>query len=206
MSNYRDITLSLAGVFQAAQQVVNLASKGSADERNIEPLIASVLKLDADSCQDVYGNINNLKPGLRLIDAQLRVGASGKSTSLGRYVASLLNIERHLNRSVEMQSILATRIVQIKRLTEHASLLDANIIHSIAELYKDTISTLPIRVQVIGDQKILQQPEIQDQVRCSLFCGLRSAVLWRQVGGKRRQLLFQRKQLISTAENIMLRR
>ncbi len=206
MSNYRDITLALAGVFQSAQQVVDIAAKGQADEQITRPLISSILKLDADSCKDVYGSISNLRPGLRLIDTQLRVGASGKSPNLGRYVASLLNIERHLNRSTEMQSILTTRIVQIKRLTEHHDLMDPTVIHSVAELYKDTISRLPIRVQVLGEQKFLQQTDIQDLVRCCLFCGLRSAVLWRQMGGKRRQMLLNRKQLIATAEDLLLGR
>jgi len=205
-NKFYDITLSLSGVFQSAQQVINLATTGQVDERIIEPLIASLLKLDSDSCEEVYGDRSNLRPGLRLIDTQLRNGASGKSVNLGRYVASLLNIERHLNRSPEMQSIIGTRLVQIKRQTDSTSLLDESVIHNIAELYKDTISTLPIRIKVVGDQKILQSPDIQDKVRCILFCGLRSAVLWRQMGGKRRQLLLHRKQLINTAENILLGR
>jgi len=206
MANYRNITLALAGIFQSAQQVINLATNGQADERIIEPLIASILKLDAESCEDVYGNTSNLRPGLRLIDTQLRTGASGKSRDLGRYVAGLLNLERHLSRSAEIQSVISTRIVQVKRLTEDKELTDPAIIHSIAELYKDTISTLPLRIQVTGEQNILQQPEIQDQVRSCLFCGLRSAVLWRQMGGKRRQLILNRKQLINTAEDLLLGR
>ena len=206
MANYRNITLALAGIFQSSQQVINLATNGQADERILEPLISSVLKLDAESCEDVYGNTSNLRPGLRLIDTQLRTGASGKSRNLGRYVAGLLNLERQLSRSAEMQSVISTRIVQVKRLTEDKELTDPTIIHSIAELYKDTISTLPLRIQVTGEQDILQQPEIQDQVRSCLFCGLRSAVLWRQMGGKRRQLILNRKQLINTAEDLLLGR
>jgi len=206
MANYKNITLALAGIFQSAQQVINLATNGQADERIIEPLIASILKLDADTCEDVYGHTSNLRPGLRLIDTQLRTGASGKSANLGRYVASLLNLERQLSRSAEMQSVISTRIVQVKRLTEDKALTDPAIIHSIAELYKDTISTLPLRIQVTGEQNILKQSDIQDKVRCCLFCGLRSAVLWRQMGGKRRQLILNRKQLINTAEDLLLGR
>jgi high frequency lysogenization protein len=206
MTTYRNITLSLAGVFQAAQQVNNLAINGQFEDPIIEPLIASLLKLDADSCEDVYGNSNNLKPGLRLIDSQLRIGAAGKSANLGRYVASLLNLERHLSRSPEMQSVIATRIVQIKRLHGQLRLTDDSIIRSIAELYTDTLSTLPLRIQVIGDQNILKQSAIQDKVRCCLFCGLRSAVLWRQMGGKRRQLILNRKQLIRSAEDALFGR
>ena len=206
MDNYRDITLSLAGIFQAAQQVVILATKGQYDQRVMGPLLDSLFKLDADSCKDVYGNVNNLRPGLQLIDSQLRTGASGKSVNLGRYVASLLNLERQLHGSAEMLSVIATRIVQIKRLNEHSSPLDETTVHAIAELYKDTLSTLPTRIQVMGDQNILKQPDIQDKVRCCLFCGLRSAVLWRQMGGKRRQLILNRKRLIYTAEELLLGR
>ncbi|PCJ48514.1 MAG: lysogenization regulator HflD [Gammaproteobacteria bacterium] len=204
--SFYDITLALAGVFQSAQQVIHLATGGSLDDRIIEPLIASLLKLDSDNCEQIYGDRSNLRPGLRLIDTQLRNGASGKSVNLGRYVASLLNIERHLSRSPEMQSIIATRLVQVKRQTEDSSLVDEVIIHNIAELYKETISTLPIRIKVVGDQKVLKLPDVQDKVRCLLFCGLRSAVLWRQMGGKRRQLLLNRKQLIGSAEAMLLGR
>ena len=204
MANFRNITLSLAGVFQAAQQVVNLSTNGQSDDRVVEPLIASLLKLEADSCEDVYGNIGNLRPGLRLIEVQLKTGAAGKSANLGRYVASLLNIERQLNRSAIMQSVIATRLVQIKRLNVQETLIDDAIVHSIAELYKDTISTLPLRIQVVGDKSLLKQAEIQDKVRCCLLCGLRSAVLWRQMGGKRRQLILNRKQLITNAENLLM--
>lgn len=206
MSQFKNITLSLAGVFQAAQQVINLSTSGNTDQRIGEPLMESVFKLDADSCIDVYGSVHNLRPGLRLIEEQLKAGAAGKSTHLGRYVASLLNVERHLNRSPEMQSILATRIIQIKRLLEHTPMMDETIIHSVAELYKDTISTLPLRIQVMGEEDFLKRPDIQDKVRCYLFCGVRSAVLWRQMGGKRRQLIFNRKQLIQTAEDLLLGR
>ena len=204
MVNYRHVTLALAGIFQASQQVVSLASTGQCDDRFIEPLLDSLFKLDADSCEDVYGSFSNLRPGLRLIETQLSSGASGKSGDLGRYVASLMNLERQLHRSAEMQSIITTRIVQIKRLNENPSLEDDSTIHSIAELYKDTLSTLPIRIQVQGDQNILNQPEIQDKVRCCLFCGLRSAVLWRQMGGKRRQLILNRKTIIHCAGELLL--
>ncbi len=206
MDNYKDITMALAGVFQSVQQVIQLAKTGNYNERIVEPLISSVMKLDADSCEQVYGKIANLKPGLRLIEEQLAGGASGKNVELGRYVATILNIERQLNRSNDMQNTLSTRINQTKRLLVNEAFLDEDIIKSLAEIYKDTISTLSLRVQVTGDQQILQRSEIQDKVRCCLLCAIRSAVLWRQMGGKRRQLILKRKLLIRVAGNLLLSR
>ncbi len=203
MADFNNITLALAGIFQSAQHVNNLANHGTADDRVIEPLVKSLIKLNAKSCIDVYEDISNLRPGLKLVDTQLRTGANGKSANLGRYMATLLNLERHFSRSAEMTAVVATRIVQIKRLLDHVPLMDESIVHSFAELYKDTISTLPIRIQVIGEQSYLGQPKIQDKVRCCLLCAMRSAVLWRQMGGKRRQLIMNRKLIIRTAKELI---
>jgi len=201
--SYEAITLALAGVFQAAQQVIQITDKGYEDSESLKPLIASLLKLDADNCIDVYGSVSNLKPGLTVLQEQLQFGASGKTPQLGRYVASVLNLERHLARNPSVQTVIAARITNIKRLSQHTDILDESIIKAVADLYTDTISTLPLRIQVIGDPQRLKQQAIQDKIRCALFCSLRSAVLWRQMGGKRRQLVLNRKRLIYTADQLL---
>lgn len=203
MSSVESITIALAGVFQGVRQVIQLSDTGYENTQHLKPLIASLMKLDADSITDIYGDLSELKPGLRTIMDQLQYGADGKIPQLGRYVASVLNLERQLSKQDSMQTVIAARITHIKRLTSHADLLDDMIIKAIADLYTDTISNLPLRIQVIGKPEILKQDVVQDKIRTALFCALRSAVLWRQLGGKRRQLLFNRKLVISTAEDLL---
>jgi high frequency lysogenization protein len=48
---------------------------------------------------------------------------------------------------------------------------------------------------VRGDVNYLKNELIACKVRAALFAGIRSAVLWRQVGGKRWHLLFRRKHI-----------
>ncbi|GAL11758.1 a protein of unknown function perhaps involved in purine metabolism [Vibrio astriarenae] len=51
----------------------------------------------------------------------------------------------------------------------------------------------------------MQQTGTQQRVRALLLSGIRSAVLWRQVGGKRRHLIFSRKKMVEQAQILLAR-
>lgn len=201
--NYHHITLALAGVFQGIQQVIRIVDTGYDNQHEFEPLLHSLLKLEADEVIDVYGSVSNVEKGLKLIRDQLQHGATGKSPVLGKYVASVLNLERQLSKQHSMLDIIAARITNIKRLTDHTDIMDESILKAIADLYTDTISNLNLRIQVVDSPERLKQPLIQNKIRSALFCSIRSAVLWRQLGGKRRQLILQRRQIVNTADEIL---
>ena len=205
LSPFEEITIALAGVFQGVRQVIRISETAYEDPVVLEPLIASLLKLDAESVEDIYGDLHHLRPGLITIREQLSYGANGKIPQLGRYVASVLNLERQLTKQSDMLTIIAARITHIKRLAHDTALTDDAIIKAIADLYTDTISKLSLRIQVVGKPDILKQAVVQEKIRTALFCALRSAVLWRQLGGKRRQLLFYRKHLLATTEELIQR-
>ena len=63
-------------------------------------------------------------------------------------------------------------------------------------LYQDTLSTLRQRIQVQGDMRNLQQPNNASKIRGILLAGIRTARLWRQVGGHRWQLVLNRRKLL----------
>ncbi len=69
-------------------------------------------------------------------------------------------------------------------------------------MYADTISTFRMRIQVTGDPNVLQQEENAAKVRALLLAGIRSAVLWRQSGGRRWQLIFTRRKIIDNAKQL----
>ena len=73
-----------------------------------------------------------------------------------------------------------------------------------ANIYVDTISPLGKRIHIIGSVYHLQQQSVQDKIRACLLAGIRSAVLWRQVGGSKWQLLFHRKKLVQAARQLYL--
>ncbi len=56
---------------------------------------------------------------------------------------------------------------------------------------------------VKGEEKFLSQTNNANKIRALLLSGIRSAVLWRQVGGNRWQLLLKRKYFVSEANRIL---
>src|SRR3569623_1381139 len=56
---------------------------------------------------------------------------------------------------------------------------------------------------VIGAQGLLSLPDVANKVRTLLLAAIRSAVLWRQCGGNRWQLIFGRRKIIDTARALL---
>ncbi|MDA0651534.1 MAG: DUF489 family protein, partial [Proteobacteria bacterium] len=64
---------------------------------------------------------------------------------------------------------------------------------------QDTLSTLSYRIKVTGSAQHLNNPQVADLVRAVLMCGIRAAFLWRQLGGSRLKLMWQRGAIRDTA-------
>jgi len=78
-----------------------------------------------------------------------------------------------------------------------------NVVANLASLYQDTISSFSFRIQVTGDPRHLQNSENAAKIRALLLAGIRSAMLWRQKGGKRWHLLFFKSRLRPSLKKIM---
>ena len=77
------------------------------------------------------------------------------------------------------------------------------LVEKLAELYSRTISTLTPRIMVSGEHGHLANPAIAARVRAALLAGIRSAVLWRQLGGRRWQLLLRRGRIARAAADLL---
>ena len=72
----------------------------------------------------------------------------------------------------------------------------------LGKLYQDTISKLPYRIQVQGKIELLRNDQIAMRIRALLLAGIRAAVLWHQLGGRRWHLIFYRKRIHETSATI----
>ena len=66
----------------------------------------------------------------------------------------------------------------------------------LAGVYQASVSTLGKRIQVTGNPQLLQQEETANEIRALLLGGVRFAWLWQQLGGRRWQLVLQRKPVL----------
>lgn len=196
-------TLALAGVCQAAALVQELARKGQTDPAAFEATLKSIVVTDPDNTEEVFGSKNMLKEGLSTLAGQLGNTPDDKDAEVTRYIASILGLERKLKKQPKRMAELADRIGNAQRQLNHLELLDSQMMANLASIYSDCISPIGPKIQVAGNPELLRQSASQHKVRALLLAGVRAAVLWRQLGGKRRHILFNRKKVLAAAEQIL---
>lgn len=195
----RDLTIALAGVFQAAKLVKQIANTGLANNAVIESSIETLFKQDATTVEDVYGGLSGISSGIKTLKKQF---ASNKERDMDitKYVISLLILERKFSANQMAQDDLYKKLDDIKMSLEYFSLMHENIFTKLGDLYKNTISPLGPKIIVTSDRPYLTNQQNADKVRSLLLAGIRSAVLWRQCGGSRWQFIFSRKSYLRECE------
>lgn len=192
--------MAFAGICQAAFLVQKVARDGNCDEASLRESLSSVLVTDPKQPLEVFGSHLAIRDGYRALVEQLGADGSQKNAELTRYVVSLIALERKLAKRKDILNMLGERIGQIGRQQQHFDLLDEQILANMASIYSDLISPIGPRIQVAGTPLFLQQPLVQHKVRALLLAGIRAAVLWRQLGGSRTQIIFARKKMVELAK------
>ena len=193
-----DRLIALGAIYQVCLCVRRIATKGTVDTELMEPCIYSLFQKDAPTPAEVFGSPDVLAPGIRELANQL----SGKTTrdlEFTRYLLALLKLEAVLNRRPALVERIAQGIEEARAKLDHFPLLHPNLLAHLAELYSQTISQLQPRIMVRGEPNYLQNPDNQNRIRALLLAGIRSAWLWRQMGGNRWKILLGRKQFLEAA-------
>lgn len=200
--NLQDITLALAGVVQAAILVEQVAKTGQVQQDAYKCSIESLFDLNPVSTLAVYGGTaQHLRIGLEALRDML--AGQHKHQEAMRYALGALHLQKKLAGRKDMLNTIATRISQAAGQAEHFSSIHENVVGNLGQVYSETISTFRFRIQVMGDYNYLQQTRIASQIRSLLLASIRSAMLWRQLGGNRWRLLLQRKALASHVDQLL---
>ncbi|OEC35964.1 high frequency lysogenization protein [Pseudomonas cuatrocienegasensis] len=197
MTPTQEQLVALAAVFEATALVDKVAKTGQISEAALGCMLGSLLIRDPKTTLDVYGGDDlNLRDGYRALASALERDPGTLQRDPLRYTLGLLSLERQLAKRDDLLQIMGSRLDQIQQQVEHFGLVHENVIASCGGLYQDTISTFRQRIQVQGDMRHLQQPNNASKIRALLLAGVRSARLWRQLGGHRWQLVFSRGRLL----------
>ncbi|KFZ38639.1 lysogenization regulator [Shewanella mangrovi] len=202
MDTLENRTMALAATLQAIAQVQYIARHGETDEQQLAAALNSVLVTNPESIDDIYPNKQVLANGFRWVINQLGDNHQ-KDVEITRYLVGLLSLERKLSRNNGALNVLSGRINQLQRQLQHFKIIDDQMISNFASIYSDVISNLGPKIQISGNPHVLKQPLVQHKIRALLLAAMRSAVLWRQLGGKRRQLVFSRKAIVDTANQFL---
>jgi high frequency lysogenization protein len=194
LKTFTNQTIALAGIAQATFLVQKIATTGTADPETMKASIGSILKINSDSVAEIYGGHAGIKTGLDQLQFQL-TNTQIHNPEQARYAASLVFLEKQLEKNQPMLNTIRTGIEKAQGQTEHFDILHENILANLGDIYHNTISTLRPRIMVQGEQKYITDSNNINKIRALLLSGIRSALLWRQCGGKRWKFLFYRKKL-----------
>ncbi|TXS92890.1 high frequency lysogenization protein HflD [Parahaliea maris] len=202
LSDIEQQTLALAGVVQAARIVDQISRTGSYPPEFLEASINSLFKFDAERVEDVFGGLPGIKLGLQNLAALLANQREAENRDMVRYVFALLYLEGKFSADPAMMSVVRSRLEHASFRAEHFAGHVQDVCHSISGVYQDTLSKLKFRIKVTGSAQHLQDSKNADIIRALLLAGIRSGFLWRQLGGRRWKLLFQRKALLRCAQDL----
>ena len=142
----RDRTLALAGVFQAAFLVKQLAHDGRADANVFASSARSILTLDAGTTEEVFGGPNGVQKGLELLNSNFSGSNKTLEVEVARYVIAMLHLSGQLARRTDLQEAIRRGIESAEEKMKFFEPSDDNVhptlVEKLAEVYVQTLSTL----------------------------------------------------------------
>jgi high frequency lysogenization protein len=199
---FEEQVMALAGVAQVARLVEQISKTGDYPAEFFNPIINSLFVFDPQSTEEVYGGVSHLKLGLHNLANILASRDSAGDQDTVRYLFGILHLERKFAADTAMAEIVRSRLEHTQFKSDHFSSHVHEVCHSLSGIYQDTLSTFKFRIKVTGSMQQLQNETNADLIRALLLAGIRSAWLWRQLGGARWKLAVQRRKMLRAAQNL----
>ena len=197
MSDPGDRLLALGGMIQALAEVRRIADTGQGDAAVLNAALDSVFRIDAASPADVYGGATAVRPGLLLLRSYLR--NEGGDELLPRLSLAVMQLERRFSRH-PMSAQVHDALIELMPMQAELGSSHPQVLAALGSLYADTISHLRPRVLVKGNPHYLGQATVVAEIRAVLLAGVRSAVLWRQLGGSLWDFLLHRNDMLQATD------
>ncbi|MDR7098692.1 high frequency lysogenization protein [Lysobacter niabensis] len=193
--------LALAGLAQALAQVRRIADTGQAHADVLSTALDSVFRIDADDTAGVYGGTGSLRTGLMLLRDYF--GGAMPDDQLPRLALAVLQLERRFVRDDDMVSRVLSGIRAQSGAAERLGSTHPEVLSALATLYADTLSHLRPRVLVQGNPHYLGQAAVVAEVRAVLLSAVRSAVLWRQMGGSLWDFMLRKRAMGDAVQELL---
>jgi high frequency lysogenization protein len=200
MNQLENQTIALAGLFQAAHLVDQIALSGNSDSTAFNCSFESLFKFDTDTTIEIYEDFASLESGFTALVDYL--GGENKKTgkNIAYYVLTMLKLSAVLLANDSLAEKIQRSLVDIKVSAREFDLKRDGVVARIDGLYQDKISKLEPRIMVRGDQYHLQNSSNAAKVRTLLLAGIRAAVLWHQLGGSKWKLVMSRRKYVNQAQ------
>jgi len=205
MTTIENQTLALAGIFQSAALIEQLATQGELNQAAFDCSFDSLFTFDAPTAVDVFGDLSGLSRGLKVLTLYLSGESQAPDKNVAYYALSMLKLSSTLKRNQNLATIVQSNLQKIEKQSRDFELSRRSVISQIDGVYQSTISTISPRVMVQGEQVYLSNSNNASKIRTLLLAGIRAAILWHQLGGSKWKLIFSRKKYVLTANQLLLK-
>lgn len=217
----RDRIIALSGIFQATRLVQQVARTGMCEQAPYEASVKSIFAIDSTTAEAVYDDAMNVAHGTRALIAQLGGSQASNNASnsdsnnnannttkardieITKYAIAVMVLERKLIKRGDLLNTIVAGIDNAKSQLTHYPMTHDNVIANLANVYTETVSTLKPRIIVNGENNHISNTSNANKIRTLLLAAIRAAVLWRQCGGTRWQLLLNRKETLNLAQTLL---
>ena len=114
---------------------------------------------------------------------------------LPRLALAVMQLERRFVRDADMAQRVHDGIEAQADTAQRLGSTHPDVLNALGALYADTLSHLRPRVLVQGNPHYLGQAAVVAEVRAVLLAAVRSAVLWRQMGGTMWDFLLRKREM-----------
>ena len=197
-------TLALAGLLQACRTVHEIAQLGMTSSDQLISAVNTIFITNPRDTLEVYGEVKNIYQGLDLLSELLVDWSAIPKSAPARTAVTIIFLERKLQKSTKLLKELSEGIVSLAADRERLPLTAGSpeTTQRLSLLYKKTISQISPKIIIKGQPKNLTIGVNTERIRSLLLAGVRSAVLWRQVGGVKLDLVLNRKKIIRCCEEL----
>lgn len=203
MNNTQNQTLALAGIFQSAQLILQLASTGTINQPAYEASLDTLFRFENQTTLDVFGDLPALITGFKTILSFDKNAETQPNEMLVYYVLSMMKLGKKLARNTKLMNEVQKGLEKVHQQSHQYDFSVSSISSKVDLLYQETISNIKPRIMVRGDEHHLSSTESTNKVRTLLFCGIRSAFLWQQLGGSKWKLIFSKKSYIKQSADFL---
>ena len=203
MNEHENQTLALAGMFQAAALVDELALHGNCTTTAFDCSVDSLFTINAATTREALGDISCLSRGFEALGDYLGGEKRTPGRNIAYYLLTMLKLSTQVLRNDELAAELLNGLQRIEVRSSEFEMSRASVINKIDGLQQDCISALNPRILVRGDQNYLRNDDTAARVRALLLAGIRCGVLWQQLGGSKWQLFWRRKKYVANARKFL---
>ena len=202
-TDYQNKTIALAGLHQALTLIQDIAWKNTYSYPQIDASLSTLFVRDPDTYIEVYGNIDQVKPGLIALQTSFKDKQDKAALERARYMVGLMILSKKVLYNSSLSEQIGTTLNLLEEAADDLENQRNYVIERLAQLYKNTISKLNPRIIIYGKPEILNDSDNAAYIRALLLAGLRSAILWYQAGGTQFNLLLGKSKYLRTIDQML---